>query len=85
MEIIKVWISDVTCVFIGVSNDSCFATKSEITLAQYCNEMGWGIPLDYGIKNFSVSGFFDYVQTHPVLSKIKSWDEIGLIKPKLSQ
>ncbi len=83
MEIYRVWTSDEKCVFIGVSNDSCFATKSEILLVKYCEQMGWGIPLDWGIKDFSVGGFFDYIKTHPVLSKIESWDEIGLTKPKL--
>ena len=83
MEIVKVWITDEVSIFILVSKDSCFATTSEILLARYCEQNGWGIPLDCGIRNFSVVGFFDYVKTHPELSKIKNWDEIGLIKPKL--
>jgi len=83
VEIVKVLISNVESIFIGVSEDCCFATKSEIILARYCEQNGWGIPLDSGIRNFSVVGFFQYVETHPLLSKVKNWDEIGLTKPKL--
>jgi len=83
LEIIRVWYSEVGFVLIGVFNDFCFATKSEIKFVQFCQQMGWGIPLDYNIKDFSESEFFDYAKTHPVLSSIKSWNEVGLTKPKL--